>query len=98
VKGSVNVDNRNGSVDVRFQEPPRENIRVNSRFGDVTLVLPRDSSFNIDARTRFGSVSSDFPEVAERSDRERNSLSGQVGSGGPEIRIDNSNGSIHVQR
>lgn len=98
VSGSVNVDNRNGSVEVRFERPPRENIRVNSRFGDVTLVLPRDSSFNIDARTRFGSVSSDFPEVAERSDRERNSLSGQVGSGGPEIRIDNSNGSIHVQR
>jgi DUF4097 and DUF4098 domain-containing protein YvlB len=96
--GSVNIENRNGSVDIRYEQPPRKNIRVTSRYGDVTLVLPRTSTFSIDARTRFGDVSSDFPELSRQSDRERNSFSGQVGSGGPEIRIENTNGSIHIER
>ena len=102
VTGSVAVDNRNGSVDLRYEEPPRKNIRVVSRFGDVTLVLPASSSFSVDARTRFGDVSSDFSDLAERSGERhevgRNSITGQVGSGGPEIRIDNQNGSIHIEK
>lgn len=102
VTGSVAVDNRNGSVDLRYEQPPRKNIRVTSRFGDVTFVLPASSSFTVDARTRFGEVSSDFSELAERSgDRHevgRNSITGQVGSGGPEIRVDNQNGSIHIEK
>ena len=99
--GKVAVDNRNGAVDLRYEQPPRENIRVTSRFGDVTLVLPAASSFSVDARTRFGEVSSDFSELVERSEernRERNSLTGQVGSGGPEIRVENQNGSISIEK
>jgi hypothetical protein len=98
VKGSVNIDNRNGSVEVHYEQPPAKIIRIMSRYGDVRLVLPRDSAFTVEARTRFGDASSDFPELTDRSDNNRESLSGQVGSGGPEIRIDNTNGSIRIER
>jgi hypothetical protein len=63
----------------------------------VTLEVPRNSAFSIDARTRYGNASSDFKELSVRSDQERNSISGQLGSAGPEIRIDNRNGSIHLE-
>jgi hypothetical protein len=96
VKGAISVENRNGNVEIRYVEPPRNNIRVKNRFGEVKLVLPASSSFSMDARTRFSSVSTDFEELNRRDGPERNSLTGQVGSGGPEILIDNANGNIHV--
>jgi DUF4097 and DUF4098 domain-containing protein YvlB len=98
LKGGATVSNRNGSIDIRYDQPPRKDIRVNSQFGDVTLGLPAASAFSIDARTRFSNVSSDFSELTERNDHERNTITGQVGTGGPEIRIDNRNGSIHIEK
>lgn len=98
IKGGTTVTNRNGNVDIRYAQPPRRNIQVNSQFGDVTLALPPSSTFSIDARTRFADVSSDFPELTRREDNDRNTLAGQVGTGGPEIRIDNRNGSIRIEK
>jgi hypothetical protein len=90
--------NRNGNVELRYTEPPRSNIRVTNKFSDVRMVLPASSSFTIDARTRFASVSTDFDELSMRDEHDRNSLTGKVGSGGPEIRIENMNGSIHISK
>ncbi len=98
IQGGAKVTNRNGNVDIRYLQPPRKDIQISSQFGDVTLVLPASSAFSIDARTRFASVSSDFPELTQREDRDRNTMTGQVGSGGPDIRIDNRNGSIRIEK
>ena len=97
-KGEVSVENRNGGVELQYTQPPDHNIRVDSQFGDVTLTLPASSAFSIDARTRFGNVSSDFPELEQRDERERNSLTGRTGVGGPDIRIENRNGNVRVRR
>ena len=96
VKGTVSVENRNGNVEISYAESPRNSIRVDNKFGEVKLVLPSSSSFSIDARTRFASISTDFEELTRRDDPQRNTLTGQIGSGGPEIRIENQNGNIHV--
>lgn len=98
VKGVVNVKNRNGSVELRYLQPPKNNIRVSNQFGDVKVVLPASSAFSIDARTRYASVSSDFEGLTRRDEPERGGLTGQVGSGGPEIRIENRNGSINIEK
>lgn len=98
VKGSVSVENKNGDVEVRYVQPPRNNLKVTSKFGRVTVTLPPNSSFSIDARTRFASVSSDFPELESHNEAERNNLNGRVGSGGPELRIDNQNGDISIYK
>jgi len=56
------------------------------------------STFSIDARTRFASVSSDFPELNQDDNQGRSSITGRVGTGGPDIRIDNRNGSIRIEK
>jgi len=96
VKGAVYVKNSNGNVELRYVESPRNNIRVTNQYGEVKVILPSSSSFSIDARTRFASVSTDFEELRRRDEPERNTLTGQTGSGGPEIRIDNQHGNIQV--
>ena len=86
-----------GNVDIRYSEPPRRNIQVNQQYSDVTLVMPASSAFSIDARTRHSDIDTDFPQLSSREDRERRTLTGQVGTGGPEIRIDNRNGNIRIE-
>lgn len=98
IKGSATVSNRNGNVDIRYDEPPLKNIQVNSQFGDVTVAVPASSAFSIDARTRYASVSSDFPELKQDDNQGRSSITGRVGTGGPDIRIDNRNGSIRIEK
>jgi hypothetical protein len=98
VKGSISVTNRNGNVDIRFAQPPRKNIQVTNQYSDITLSMPAASTFSIDARTRHSSVSTDFSELIQRDDNNRQSLTGQVGTGGPEIRLDNRNASITIDK
>ena len=96
VKGAVWVENSHGNVEVRYVQPPRNNIRINSKFNDIRLILPASSAFSIDATTRFASISTDFEDLSHRDEHNRSSLTGRVGAGGPEIRIENQNGSIQV--
>ena len=98
VKGSVDVDDRNGQVELRYLQPPKNSIRVKNLFGDVRIVLPAASAFSVDARTRHASISSDFEGLNDRDDNDRVSLTGQVGTGGPEIRIENQNGNISIEK
>jgi DUF4097 and DUF4098 domain-containing protein YvlB len=98
VKGTVDIDDRNGHVELRYLQPPKNNIRVKNQFGDVKIVLPASSVFSIDARTRHASISSDFEGLNPREDDDREVLIGQLGSGGPEIRIENQNGNISIEK
>jgi len=98
VKGSVKVTTRNGNVDIRYDQPPTKNLDVNAQFGDVTVALPASSAFSVDARTRFANVSSDFSELRLEDNQNRNSITGRVGTGGPELNIDNRNGSIRIEK
>ena len=99
IEGRADIDNRNGSVEVRYLRPPTHDLQIDHRYGDVTLILPSSSAFTLDARTQYSSISyRDFPELDSRRNGQRTSVSGQVGTGGPAIRIDNQNGAIHLEK
>jgi len=96
VKGAVWVENSHGNVEVRYLQPPRNNVRLSTKFAEVRLVLPASSSFSVDAETRHANISTDFDDLSIREERDRESLNGRVGSGGPEVRIENQNGNIEI--
>jgi hypothetical protein len=96
--GQVRIDTKHSNVALRYLKPPRKDIRIDNQFGDVTVVLPSTSAFSINANARSASVSTDFSELSRRENEpNRETLTGQVGSGGPEIRIDNQNGNIQIR-
>jgi len=64
----------------------------------VSVEIPPDSSFVADARSRFGNIHSDFTELHNISENNSARLDGQVGSGGPTIRVENRNGEIRFRR
>src|SRR5256884_9585024 len=45
--GKVQVDNRNGNIEVRFSQPPKDDIEISNSSAPITLILPESSSFEI---------------------------------------------------
>ena len=109
VAGSGAATTVNGAVTVTFRENPKEDSEFKSINGNVELHFAKSLSADFRFKTFNGEVYSDFPmsglpqkpSAAEkrngrfvyRSDR---FTGGRVGSGGPEIKIENLNGDIRV--
>jgi hypothetical protein len=100
--GKVKVDNRRGSVDVRFTTPPKDDIEINNASAAITLTLPDTSSFDIVADCHSGDTNSEFhaDSLKQTSTESGDShLEGKYGSGrGPKITLKTSYGSISLHK
>jgi hypothetical protein len=100
--GKVKVDNRRGSVDVRFTTPPKDDIEINNASAAITLTLPDTSSFDIVADCHSGDTDSEFhaDSLKQTSTESGDShLEGKYGSGrGPKIILKTSYGSISLHK
>jgi DUF4097 and DUF4098 domain-containing protein YvlB len=88
--------NLHGDITITFDRPPLQPVVISGEYGDVVLNLPSGSAFTLDARTRSGEMSSEFEELQPASSRREEILTGRVGAGGPEIRIETRNGDIRI--
>lgn len=101
VVGRARIENRNGDVNLRFAQVPKEDVEVINQSAGITLTLPAKSSFEIHAETRSGDINSDFdePPVTKVSDDRGNSrLDGKVGGRGPQIRLKTTYGAITIRK
>lgn len=96
--GAVSVRSRNGEVSIRLLKPPTRNVSVSSAYGSVNIDIPAGSAFMADVSNRYGDVESDFAELHATSRNADRSLSGQVGTGGPNIKVDSRNGQIRFRK
>ena len=70
-----------------------------SRLEIAGLRLPENASFSLDIKTTSGDIRTTFPVTIDgSSDRGRNSLLGNVGTGGPDIKIKTVSGDVDVVR
>jgi hypothetical protein len=65
--------------------------------GSIDLTLPGSASAHVKANTVNGGMNTDFPITVQGEFGQR-SLSGAIGSGGPEINMNTVNGSIRLHR
>ena len=109
IAGSGTAHTVNGPVKISFRQNPRENSGFRTVNGDVELRFEPSLSADFHFKTFNGAVYSDFPvtglpsrEVSEerrggkhilRADR---FTGARVGSGGPEIQVENLNGEIRI--
>lgn len=102
VGGKLNIDNRNGNIDVRFSSPPKDDIEITNASAGITLSLPESSSFEIYADGRSGDIDSEFESdslKATKSDSGDSHLEGKYGKGrGPKITLKTSYGSISIHK
>jgi DUF4097 and DUF4098 domain-containing protein YvlB len=100
VEGAVTITDRNGNVEIRYNQPPKNNLTITNRSGDINIALPGHSAFTITAMARSGDISNDFQAPALRlvETSPNTQLEGTVGSGGPKITLNTSYGTIHIRR
>jgi DUF4097 and DUF4098 domain-containing protein YvlB len=90
------LDSVNGSLSAEFAslDGVRE-VKLDSVNGRASVTLPKGAGASIDADSVNGSVSID--QQVKLGKVRRHSLTGQIGTGGPEISLETVNGSISIR-
>jgi DUF4097 and DUF4098 domain-containing protein YvlB len=97
--GEVKLSTVNGTVDATIaQLDESKSTSLNSVNGSIVLTLPANSNAQLRASTIHGAITNDFGLQVSDGQYVGHDLSGQIGAGGPRIRLSNVNGSISIRR
>lgn len=95
--GEARLSTINGQLEATFtQLDETKAISLNSVNGNVTLVIPSNANAAIRASTVHGGITSDFGLKVKHGEYVGHSMDGQIGTGGPRIKLGNVNGGIKV--
>jgi DUF4097 and DUF4098 domain-containing protein YvlB len=100
IAGRIHVVARHGDIQVRFQQPPRDEVEITNDSGGIDVSLPGKSSFEISASSHSGHIENDFEAPTLKAVDEHNvsKLEGQYGPHGPKITLATSYGSISLRK
>jgi DUF4097 and DUF4098 domain-containing protein YvlB len=97
LQGEARLSTINGPLQATFtQLDDARPISLGSVNGNVTLILPSNANASIKAGTVHGGISSDFSLRIKHGEYVGHSMDGQIGTGGPRIKLGNVNGGIKV--
>jgi hypothetical protein len=96
VSGYVEAKTSGGPIRAVYSPGNRHGGELESSGGSIEVSIDPSANLNVDASTSGGSVSSDLP-VRVVGTIGHSSLHGTIGSGGEELRIHTSGGSIHIR-
>jgi hypothetical protein len=100
--GRVNIDNRNGNIDVRYSVAPKDEIQLTNSSSGITLSLPSNTSFELVADCHSCDIDTDFSNSSLNKTTTKSGdshLEGKYGSGHPiKIVIRTSYGSINIRK
>lgn len=97
--GEVKLSTVNGGVEATMTRlDDSKAVTLNSVNGSIVLIIPANAGAQIKASTVHGGITNDFGLTVNDGQYVGHDLSGQIGSGGPRIRLSNVNGSIAVKR
>lgn len=95
--GDAKLSTINGQLHATFAKlDPSRNISLSSVNGGLVMVIPSDSNALVKAGTVHGGITNDFGIQVKQGEYVGHSMEGQIGSGGPKIKLGNVNGSIRV--
>lgn len=87
----------NGNIVASVTGAARQPMEFHTVNGSIDLTLSSGSSAQLSAHTVNGSLNTDFP-ITVRGEFGNRSLSGTIGSGGPEIKLSTVNGSVKIHK
>src|SRR5215813_13671099 len=96
--GEVKLSTVNGGINANVAAlQTAKGVQLNSVNGPIVLVVPAGASADIKASTVHGKITNDLGLTVDDGQFVGHSMSGQIGSGGARIRLNNVNGSIDVK-
>jgi len=94
---SVEAHTVNGNIVANVTGVSRRPMGFHTVNGSIDLTLSSGASAQVSAHTVNGSLNTDFP-ITVKGEFGNRSLSGAIGSGGSEIKMNTVNGSIRLHR
>ncbi len=94
--GRVELSTINGRLDAGFDQLSGSPVELNSVNGSVELTIPSDSKAEIEASTVSGGIDNDFGLHVNHHRIVGHDLRGELGTGGPRIKLENVNGRIQI--
>jgi DUF4097 and DUF4098 domain-containing protein YvlB len=95
--GRAELSTINGHLDANFDRLPGSSIDLNSVNGSLELTIPSDSKAEIEAETVSGGIENDFGLHVNHHRYVGHDLRGELGTGGPRIKLANVNGRIEIR-
>jgi DUF4097 and DUF4098 domain-containing protein YvlB len=92
----VKLESSNGSVELTMSTLKNNDIRINTSNSSITVRLPSSINGQVRAHTSNGKITTDFDTVVRAGQIGKNNLEGSIGSGGPVLDLNTSNGSIRI--
>jgi hypothetical protein len=96
LQGRVQLSTVNGRSEVRFDRLSNS-IDLSSVNGSIDLVLPSNAKARLEASTVSGRIDNDFGFHSNTHRWVGHSLDGELGGGGPHIKLSNVNGRIDIR-
>ena len=93
----LRLDTSNGGVDLTLPEKFDSDVRVGTSNGHITLHMSGAVNARVLARTSNSSISTDF-DVRMQGEFNKNHMDGVIGTGGPLLDLNTSNGGIRLAR
>jgi len=97
LSGRAELSTINGHLDARFDRLPGSYVELSSVNGSLELTIPSDSKAEIEASTISGGIENDFGLRVNHHRYVGHDLRGELGSGGPRIKLSNVNGRINIR-
>src|SRR6266496_2396244 len=95
--GEAKLSTINGPLQATFTRLDESKpISLQSVNGSVTLNIPSDANAMVRASTVHGGISNDFGLEVRHGEYVGHDLEGQIGTGGPRIKLGNVNGAIRI--
>ncbi|MGC1160694.1 MAG: DUF4097 family beta strand repeat-containing protein, partial [Candidatus Sulfotelmatobacter sp.] len=94
--GRAELSTINGQLNARFDQLSGSPVELNSVNGSVELTIPSDSKAEIEASTVSGGIDNDFGLHVNHHRVAGHDLRGELGTGGPRIKLENVNGRIEI--
>ncbi len=97
LSGRADLSTINGHLDAKFDQLSGSSVELKSVNGSVALTIPSDSKAEIDASTVSGGIDNDFGLHVNNHRFVGHDLRGELGNGGPRIKLENVNGRIEIR-
>src|ERR1051326_1071011 len=97
--GEVKLSTVNGAVEANVARmDDGKGVTLSSVNGSSVLIVPGNASAEVKANTLHGGITNEFGLTVNDGEFVGHDLSGQIGAGGPRIRLSNVNGPITIKR
>jgi len=96
LKGRVEASTTNGGVEVDVDAVHTDGIRLETTNGGVSLTLPSSAKADIEAQVTNGGIDTGSLNIERIGQSSRRRLEGRLNGGGPRVRLETTNGGVHI--